>query len=155
MKLNEKHHAAIVLAFYRALRDEYGETGLLAFSMAQRLYGEQRGRCMALRALRDGHKLGYTEYFAYSEWECTPEFFDVTMDARPGLSLIHIWYRCPESRRDRRLFRSRGAGGHGPDLWNESISGFAYRHGQRRAQPWYLRQQGDVKAGNGRRYPDT
>ena len=97
MKLNEKHHAAIVLAFYRALRDEYGETGLLAFSMAQRLYGEQRGRRMALRALRDGHKLGYTEYFAYSEWECTPEFFDVTMDARPGC-VDECVTRCPCSK---------------------------------------------------------
>ena len=94
MKLNEQHHAAIVLAFYRALRDEYGETGLLAFSMAQRLYGEQRGRRMALRALRDGHKLGYTEYVAYSEWECTPEFFDVTMDARPGC-VDECVTRCP------------------------------------------------------------
>lgn len=93
IKLNEKHHASIVLGFYKALAEK-GKQGLDVFVRAAQFYGEERGRRMALRALRDGHPLDYVSYFAYGEWESTPGFYDVTMTPRPGVVDEQIC-RCP------------------------------------------------------------
>lgn len=93
IKLNEKHHASIVLGFYKALAEK-GKQGLDVFVRAAQFYGEERGRRMTLRALRDGHPLDYVSYFAYGEWESTPGFYDVTMTPRPGVVDEQI-RRCP------------------------------------------------------------
>ncbi len=81
MLMTEKHHAYIVLEFYRELKKRKGDLGTEIFRCAARIYGEERGHRMALRVLRDGYPLNYDSYFAYSEWESTEGYFDVTMKA--------------------------------------------------------------------------
>lgn len=84
MELNEKHHAHIIAVFYEELKKK-GEQGFAVFKKGAQQYGEERGRRMALRALRDKHPLSYLEYFAYSEWESTPGFYEMTMRAEVGM----------------------------------------------------------------------
>lgn len=52
--LNERQHAYLIGAFYRAFTDWHGERGKACFVKATQYIAEQRGRRMALRALRDG-----------------------------------------------------------------------------------------------------
>lgn len=94
MIMTEKHHAHIVLAFYRELKNRKGKYGIEIFRFASRMYGEERGRRMALRALRDGCPLNFDTYFAYSEWEATEGAFDVTMEARTGYIEEKV-FKCP------------------------------------------------------------
>lgn len=91
MLLTETHHAAILVAFYKALKNACGETrGYDIFMTAGRNYGSRRGRRMALRAMRDGNPLDTTSYFAYGELLCTEgsyagEFYE----AAPGVVHEH------------------------------------------------------------------
>jgi len=93
MQLNEKHHAYMVLGFYRAL-SAYGERGLAAFVKGAQLYGESRGRRMAMRALRDSQPLDFVSYFAYGEWDSSPGAYDCTFVARRGYVDENVT-RCP------------------------------------------------------------
>jgi hypothetical protein len=70
MTYNEAVQASIVAYFYKALVKK-GEQGLAVFKKAVQYYAEQRGRRMALRALRDGRKLTWAAYAAYGEWFST------------------------------------------------------------------------------------
>lgn len=85
MKINEVHHADVLVEFYRELTERFGEKGLRAFCKGSQLYGESRGRRMALRALRDGYELDYDSYFAYGEFDSTPGEAEYRMKAEPGL----------------------------------------------------------------------
>ncbi|MGI6253678.1 MAG: hypothetical protein ACOYJV_09600 [Aminivibrio sp.] len=68
MKFTERSHAFIPARFYGRLTEEFGERGLRAFIHGTRYYGEQRGRRMAQRAIRDGRELDFEAYLEYSEW---------------------------------------------------------------------------------------
>lgn len=93
--LNETHHGAIVLGFFKALTEKGDKSGgRQVFLRAVQLYGEERGRRMSLRALRDKNPLDLISYFAYSEWTPTPGFFDLTMSPGSGLVDEQV-FRCP------------------------------------------------------------
>ncbi|MBR0139690.1 MAG: L-2-amino-thiazoline-4-carboxylic acid hydrolase [Firmicutes bacterium] len=95
MKLSEVHHANILTAFYNGLTEALGEAqGRAAFLMAERAYGERRGRRMALRALRDGNPPDFTSYFAYGELLTTPGGYDGSYEASEGLIHETQW-KCP------------------------------------------------------------
>lgn len=68
MKFTERSHAFIPARFYGRLTEEFGERGLRAFIHGTRYYGEQRGRRMAQRAIRNGRELDFEAYLEYSEW---------------------------------------------------------------------------------------
>lgn len=65
--LNERQHAYLIGAFYQAFTERHGEQGKACFVKATQYIAEQRGRRMALRALRDNKPLDYSTYMAYSE----------------------------------------------------------------------------------------
>lgn len=94
--MNEKHHAYLITQFYRSFHSlsVSGQAADAVFLSAARIYGEQRGHRMALRALRDGHPLDYASYFAYGEWEPGPDAFDMTYDAEKGRVTEQV-LRCP------------------------------------------------------------
>jgi hypothetical protein len=94
MQWNEYQHAWIVSEFYIQLTGRYGENGKQAFIQASQTYGEQRGKRMALRALRDKKELDFNAYFAYGEYAATPEFFDVNMWCEKGVVNEKVT-RCP------------------------------------------------------------
>lgn len=93
MELNEKHHAQIISAYYEELKKQ-GAQGLAVFIKGAQQYGEERGRRMGLRVLRDQGKLGFQEYFAYGEWESTPGYLDVAMKAGAGTVEENV-VKCP------------------------------------------------------------
>lgn len=82
MVFNEEVHARIVVAFYRAMERHIGdgERMLRLFDKCTQQYGEERGRRMALRALRAGYPLNYNAYRACGEWRFTD----------PGRSRINV-----------------------------------------------------------------
>ena len=65
--LDERHHAYLIGLFYQVLRERRGADGIHCFVKATQFIAEQRGRRMALRALRDGKPLDYSTYMAYGE----------------------------------------------------------------------------------------
>lgn len=73
MRFNEKTHAYLAARYYQQLTDRFGERGKQAFIHATQYYGEQRGRRMAQRAIRDGQPLTYHTYLCYGEWVNTEE----------------------------------------------------------------------------------
>ena len=73
MGFNERTHAFIAAKYYVHLTERFGERGKAAFLHATRYYGEQRGRRMAQRAIRDGKELTYETYCQYGEWVNTEE----------------------------------------------------------------------------------
>lgn len=95
LKMHEGHHAHILMAFYRSLREYCGpETGTAVFMTAARAYGERRGRRMAMRALRDGKLLNVASYFAYGELLPTEGAYEGTYTAETGV--VHEQQvRCP------------------------------------------------------------
>lgn len=68
MAFTERSHAFIAAKYYVYLKEKFGERGKEAFLHATRYYGEQRGRRMAQRAIRDGAPLNYESYCRYGEW---------------------------------------------------------------------------------------
>lgn len=93
MLFSEEHHAYLITRLYQKM-SAMGEAGIAVFRMAAQSYGGQRGRRMALRALRDGHALDYTAYFAYAEWTPEDSAFDVRMEAKEGMAEEEV-FRCP------------------------------------------------------------
>jgi len=90
LHLDESHHAAILVAFYRQLKEACGEErGLDIFMTAARAYGRRRGRRMAMRALRDGNPLDMTSYFAYGELLSTEGAYKGYYTASPGMVHEH------------------------------------------------------------------
>ena len=94
MQWNEYQHAWIVCQFYTQLVEKYGENGKKAFIQATQTYGEERGKRMAMRAIRDGRPLDFYTYFTYGEYAATPEFFDVDMWCEKGVVNEQVT-RCP------------------------------------------------------------
>lgn len=90
----EKHHAFIVSSFYKELKNIFGNKGIDIFVKAAQTYGEQRGKRMSLRALRDGYELTYLAYFAYSEWRATPGWFDIKEKIEKN-TVYWECYKCP------------------------------------------------------------
>ena len=82
MFFDEMVHTDIVIAFYRAMQKHLPETQLRSvFLKCVQQYGEERGRRMAMRALRLGYALDFNAYQACGEWASTrPEL----ADSRPG-----------------------------------------------------------------------
>ncbi len=67
--LTEKHHAVLFALLARQVASLFGEeAGQAAIRQAVRRYGEQRGRRMALRAMRDRQPLTLSTYLLYGEW---------------------------------------------------------------------------------------
>ena len=73
MGFTELSHAFIAAKYYVYLKEIFGDRGEAAFLHATRYYGEQRGRRMAQRAIRDGKSLTYETYCQYGEWVNTEE----------------------------------------------------------------------------------
>lgn len=92
--LNEKHHAFVLCCFYRELTSRYGDRGRQVFVKGAQTYGEQRGKRMSIRALRDGNALDFDSYFAYGEWKASPGAYEIEMTARPGVVNERVT-RCP------------------------------------------------------------
>jgi len=92
----EIHQADVIIAFYRQLADHHGDRGIAIFRKASEMYGENRGRRMALKALRDGHALDFDSYFSYGELIVQPELNIDEMTAEPGL-VKEVSMRCPWS----------------------------------------------------------
>ncbi len=66
--MNERMRAFITARFYREFKERFGERGQQAFVMATQIYGEQRGRRMAERAIRAGEPLTLATYLRRGEW---------------------------------------------------------------------------------------
>lgn len=94
IQLNERHHAWIVSDFYGELMKHYGDMGIQVFRKASQTYGEERGRRMAYRALRDKKDLSFETYFAYGEYLSTSDFFEVEMKSKEGVVEERVT-RCP------------------------------------------------------------
>ena len=73
-RFNETHHAFISASFYTRLKADGAANWEEIYLYAVRLYGEQRGRRMAQRALRDGRPLDMASYRYYGEWSFTEDF---------------------------------------------------------------------------------
>lgn len=73
MMFHERVHAYIAARYYVRLTEAFGERGREAFIHAVRYYGEQRGRRMAQRAIRDGEPLTFSTYCRYGEWMGTAQ----------------------------------------------------------------------------------
>lgn len=97
MEWTEYHHAWIVSEFYQRMLGQWQERGEAAFIQAARTYGEQRGKRMAMRAIRDGKKLDFETYFSYGEYEATAEFFETDMWCEPGVVHERVT-ACPWAR---------------------------------------------------------
>jgi len=93
--LNEKHHAVLFALVSRQVILRYGfEIGQVIVRKVVRRYGEQRGRRMALRAMRDGKTLSMDYYLKYGEWESkTREGMAETMAVNTDV-VSHV-LRCP------------------------------------------------------------
>ena len=68
MGFTEESQTFLVAAYYRELKETFGERGIEAFVHAVKQYGMQRGNRMAQRAIRDGQKLDYITFCRYGEW---------------------------------------------------------------------------------------
>ncbi len=67
--LSEKHHAILFALLARGVIHQFGqEVGEAVMREAVRRYGEQRGRRMAQRAVRDRQPLNLSTYLRYGEW---------------------------------------------------------------------------------------
>ncbi len=97
---NEKTQAYLIIRWGRRLIDTFGDRGREAFLFAARIYGENRGRRMAMRAIRDGKPLDLSSYLQYKEWVST-EYMRDRGDANQASSSLsdNIYVkkvtRCP------------------------------------------------------------
>ena len=100
MEFHEKVHAFLVAQYHACLTEQFQEQGEQVFIHATRYYGEQRGRRMAQRALRDGQPLTYETYCRYGEWVPTQTMRDLGEDNRSYVEnfepdLLRIYTQCP------------------------------------------------------------
>ena len=100
MEFNEKIHAFIAARYYVRLTESLGNRGEAAFIQATQTYAEQRGKRMAMRAIRDGQELTFANYLRYGEWVPSPELVEAGQSNRSEVVswspdyTIHI-HRCP------------------------------------------------------------
>jgi hypothetical protein len=93
--LTEKHHAVLFALLSRQAGQQLGQPdGIKVIRLAVRHYGEQRGRRMALRALRNGKPLTLETFLQYGEWQSATQEgrSEVVTD---GQNLISRVLRCP------------------------------------------------------------
>lgn len=62
------HHANLFALIYRRAVEQYGEKGAKAADEGTKLYGQERGKRMAKRAIKDGEPLTMENYLIYGEW---------------------------------------------------------------------------------------
>lgn len=95
MEMTARDHALLFAFISKSVIEEAGlEKGEPLIRQAVQEYGRQRGRRMALRAVKYGHGLTMDNYFAYGEWtvpknEMNFKFVEKTPHARMNI------YRCP------------------------------------------------------------
>jgi L-2-amino-thiazoline-4-carboxylic acid hydrolase len=92
---SETSHAVLFALIARQVFTRYGEPeALSALRKAIRLYGEQRGRRMALRARSNGDELTMTNYLVYGEWRAVTDGSQMEwLEDQTGLRLTV--QRCP------------------------------------------------------------
>ena len=89
MGFTELSHAFIAAKYYVYLKEIFGDRGEAAFLHATRYYGEQRGRRMAQRAIRDGKPLTYETYCQYGEWVNTEEVANMKIKLNPDQEIVN------------------------------------------------------------------
>jgi len=90
-----KHHALLFTCISKSVIMLTGdEDGIPIIRKAVRKYGEQRGLRMALRALRNGHRLTMDNYLAYGEWELPRGEMKLRFAERVPHARVHI-LKCP------------------------------------------------------------
>jgi hypothetical protein len=93
--LTATHHAMLFALMSRAAIQTTGETeGERVIRQAVRIYGEQRGHRMALRATANGHPLTMANFLAYSEWALDRGATDLRVVAKVPHAKVHIG-KCP------------------------------------------------------------
>ena len=101
-KFTEKQHAYISARYFARLKDSGVENYKDIYLYAVRLYGEQRGRRMAQRALRDGRPLDMASYRYYGEWSFTEEFTSTAgeffVETERGENYVYEVNDCPWNR---------------------------------------------------------
>ena len=100
MEFHEKIHAFLVAQYYSLLTERFQKQGEQTFIHATRYYGEQRGRRMAQRAIRDCQPLTYETYCYYGEWSSTEAVKQLGEDNRGHVEsfepdLVRIYTQCP------------------------------------------------------------
>lgn len=100
MEFHEKAHAFLVARYYFYMTETFGRQGEQVFIHATRYYGEQRGRRMAQRALRDGQALTYETYCRYGEWVTTESVRGMGQENRGYVEtfspdLVRVYTQCP------------------------------------------------------------
>jgi hypothetical protein len=93
--LTEKHHAILFALLARRVIHQFGqEAGQAAMREAVCRYGEQRGRRMAQRAVRDHQSLTMSTYLRYGEWRSlTGE--GKSKSEQQGENLLNQIQECP------------------------------------------------------------
>ncbi|MDR1057986.1 MAG: L-2-amino-thiazoline-4-carboxylic acid hydrolase [Treponema sp.] len=91
---NEETHAYLIGLFFSVLKSR-GERGIRVFTAGTRYYSEQRGRRMALRALRDDQELNFDTYFAYGEWNPSGTVSMEYVTETAGNSFVERISACP------------------------------------------------------------
>lgn len=90
-----KHHALLFTCISKSVIMLTGaEDGVPIIRKAVRKYGEQRGLRMALRALRNGHRLTMDNYLAYGEWELPRGEMKLRFAEKVPHARVHI-LKCP------------------------------------------------------------
>lgn len=100
MEFHEKMHAFLVARYYFYLAATFGLQGERIFIHATQYYGEQRGRRMAQRALRDGQVLTYENYCRYGEWVTTESVRSMGQENCGYVEmfspdLVRVYTKCP------------------------------------------------------------
>ena len=100
--MNEFHHAFLSARCFARLKDSGISNYREIFLFALRTYGNQRGRRMAQRALRDGRPLDFASYRYYSEWSFTKDFLadagTFFRETERGENYFYEVYDCPWNR---------------------------------------------------------
>jgi len=90
-----RHHALVFTSIAKEIMNQTNKKNYeYLIRKAVRKYGEQRGKRMGLRALKNGHDLSVVNYFAYGEWlvnkgEMDMQFIEKSPDARLNI------FKCP------------------------------------------------------------
>lgn len=106
MAFTEESQTFLIAAYYRELKETFGDRGTAAFVHAVRQYGIQRGSRMAQRAIRDGQPLDYVTFCRYGEWEPSREILQAGKGSRTEIAQmspdyeLHVlscpWYQAFE-----------------------------------------------------------
>ena len=129
MDFHEKTHAFLAAQYHQSLTEAFGGRGRQAFTQATRYYGEQRGRRMAQRAIRDGQPLTYETYCRYGEWEPTEEMVRAEQQNQGYVEtyapdLVRIYTRCPWNAQFREMGRTDAGAAYCRDLDSAICRGF-------------------------------